>query len=215
MSAENYSIERITEWDKGLKVEINKIREEREERNRWKGISLLYYQTLNFPKTSFITKFYNVEPLKPKQDSNDIVINIEDKKISLPEKLKHIAEAIIESKYILKLNDNWDDEGSSATDLKTYIKAINFVVKYSEHILNTPLQQVIDAPFIDIMRDGSISVLWDTDKAKFLIIFKKNENEFSYLYGEEKSTERPFQYAIKNDNRIDEITALWMSRNLT
>jgi len=147
------------------------------------------------------------------EKSNDVSIQIGDKAFEFDARLAHIAQAINESKYILDLKDDWDDDGASSTDLKTYLKAVNFLVRYSKIILEKYLQ-IIDAPLIDIMRDGSVSILGETDNATFLIIFKKKDTEYSYFYGEEKRDKIPFNYAIKNEDDVNEITALWMSQNL-
>ncbi|MCW3106504.1 MAG: hypothetical protein JWQ09_1010 [Segetibacter sp.] len=144
----------------------------------------------------------------------NVHIQIEDTNFSLPGPLKQIAEAINKSKEILSLNDDWDDEGASSTNFKTYLKAINFVVNYSKFILDT-FKVIIDYPDIDILRDGSVSAFWETPRATFLIIFKKNNNPYSYFYGNNKVDEIPFKYAIKNEGKIDQITAEWMSANLT
>jgi hypothetical protein len=114
---------------------------------------------------------------KPKKVS----IQIGNKTFEFDVRLGHIEQAINESKYILDLKDDWDDDGASSTDLGTYLKAVNFLVLYSKTILDKYIQ-IIDAPLIDIMRDGSVSILWETNNATFLIIFKKKDTEYSYFY---------------------------------
>lgn len=142
-----------------------------------------------------------------------IFLPIQNTIFSLPNKLSHIANAIIESEYILNLQENWDEEGANATNVKTYKKSILFLINYSKYILNE-YKQILKEPHIDITRDGSVSIMWDTEIASFLIIFKKNDNEYAYFYGQEKNTKIPFKYAIKIEDEVDKITALWMQKNL-
>lgn len=152
--------------------------------------------------------------LKVFEKPRNVYIKVGDNNLSLPYQLTHILEAINKSKEILSLDNDWDDEGANATNFKTYFKAITFVVNYSKYILET-LKTVIDSPDIDIMRDGGVSVFWETAKATFLIIFKKNDTPYSYYYGNNKIDDVPFKYAIKNEGEVDQITAKWMCENLT
>jgi hypothetical protein len=143
-----------------------------------------------------------------------IEISIRGYKLKLSYKLKHIADAINDSKILLDLEEDWDEDGANATNFETYKNAINFLVNYSTHILNN-FRLILKKPFIDITRDGSISIQWDTDKAVFLIIFKKNKNEFAYYYGQEKETNSPFKYRVKINENINNITAEWLKDYLT
>ena len=165
----------------------------------------------NIPKSKFNSCY---EPyFKIVVKIQNVPIQISDHHFSLPVSLNHIAGAISKSQAILSLDNDWDDDGADATNLSTYLKAINFVVNYSKFIFES-LRVVIDYPDIDILRDGSIGVFWETKKATFLIIFKKNVNRYSYLFGNNKIDGIPFKYAIDNQGIIDEITAKWMSQNL-
>ena len=80
-------------------------------------------------------------------------------------------DAISESKYLLELEEDWDDEGANVTTFETYKNAVDFVITSSKFLNN--YNSKLEKPFIDITRDGSISVQWDTPKASFFIIFKK------------------------------------------
>ncbi len=139
---------------------------------------------------------------------------VSDTRYSLPFRLKNIADVIIKGKHLLELPDDWDEEQSFSTDLPTFLKAITFLINYSGYILNE-YKTVIDAPDLDILHDGSITVNWETPGASFLIIFKKNDNEISYYYGKAKDSLIPLQYGINNrSKKVDEMTALWMYQNL-
>src|SRR5450755_3365262 len=129
---------------------------------------------------------YNTEPIK---------IYIKDYEFVLPHALKNIVDAISESKYLLELEEDWDDEGANVTTFETYKNAVDFVITSSKFLNN--YNSKLEKPFIDITRDGSISVQWDTPKASFFIIFKKNNKEYAYYYGQEKETQIGFKYRIK------------------
>lgn len=143
----------------------------------------------------------------------DNIISIGGLKKNLPKQLKDVAIAIEEAKYILNFKEDWDDFGANATDLHTFMKAVDFVITYATDLLK---YGQMAKPFIDIMRDGSISVFWENSKATLLIIFKKGSLAPSYMYGEEKKSNGniPFKYAIENSVEIDEIVSKWLSWNL-
>lgn len=148
----------------------------------------------------------------PKVPPARIVLEIANERISLPIKLKKIADSIKDAEQILEYEDNWDEEAAIATDPETFKKAIDFLISYAIYLLK---YGVIDKPFIDIMRDGSVSIMWETDKATLLVIFKKGNKELSYLYGQPKDNKKqPFPYSVENGNKIDEILALWMRNYL-
>lgn len=176
------------DWDKAKK-EIQKHEE------FFEGFNYLNSPRLTYNKKSieFSIKGYNIE---------------------LPYNLKHIRDAIQDSENLLELEEDWDDDGADATNFETYKNAVNFIVNYSTHILNR-FNMVLKKPFIDITRDGSISVEWNSEKAIFLIIFKKSKNEFAYYYGQEKDTNNPFKYRVKIKEKINNITAEWLKDYLT
>lgn len=137
---------------------------------------------------------------------------VDGTQIQIPRKLKNIQDAILEAQEILYLDNDWDDFGACAADILTFKKAVDFVVTYSKEI--SDYNHIIAKPFIDIMRDGAISVYWETDDATLLVIFKKGNRELSYLYGEEKEKKAPFKYAISDATIIDETLSSWMTKHL-
>ena len=150
---------------------------------------------------------------------NKLPINlcVNNNNFTLPHELKHIANAIEKSKYLLDLNHGWDEEEASATNVETFIKAVRFIIDYSTYILQNINNIVIDAPDIDILKDGSIIVNWETDTSSFAIIFDKSNAEFSYYYAKVKNGQMPpLKYGVKTDLGIDKITtAPWMANNLS
>lgn len=133
----------------------------------------------------------------------------------LNRRLPHIAKVISDSKYILDFEEDWDDEGANATNLDTYNRAINFVRDYSIQIFMSAEPRIkISAPSIEILRDGSVAVNWETKKASFLIVFDISNDKISYCYGKNKVNGIPFKTGVENNNDVDEIVASWMRKNL-
>jgi hypothetical protein len=170
-----------------------------------------YYSLNKFNKHDYLGE-YHIDHLFTESNYN-ISYKVTDFEYEIPIQLKKIIDEIERSRYILDLEDDWDDEGAIATNIETFNKAIKFILDYSLHIFK--IGKLIETPKIDILRDGSVSVNWETHKASFLIIFKITNAKYSYYYGETKIDNIPFKLAISNGNKnIDEITALWMSENL-
>lgn len=142
-----------------------------------------------------------------------VSILINDKLIEIPVALKHIAEQIEEAKEILKYGFDWDEEGAIPTDAKTFGKAASFVKDYTLYLFRR-YGIALTPPYIDILRDGAVSVHWETSKTQFLIIFKKENHELAYYFAERKDNKVPFKSAIEPGKPVDEFLALWMKKNL-
>lgn len=161
---------------------------------------------------------YNIFTKRTKigRDSEkSIKLNVNNLTFQLPPILKHIAQQIEEAKEILNYTDNWDDEGAEATDYNTFEQAASFVVDYAEYVY-AQFNTVLCTPFIDILRDGSVSVHWETGKnTQLLIIFKKGNNELSFYYAEQSDRKIPLKSAIVPGEPVDETLASWMNKHLT
>lgn len=143
-----------------------------------------------------------------------ITVKVNNLTFQLPPILKHIAQQIEEAKEILNYTDNWDDEGAIATDFKTFEQAASFVVDYAKYVY-AQFKTVLCAPNIDILRDGSVSVHWETEKStQLLIIFKKDNDELAFYYAEQSDRKIPLKSAIVPGDPVDEILALWMNMHL-
>lgn len=150
--------------------------------------------------------------LLPNESKSNLFGAIEGR-VSFPTELGLIADAIEDSKELLSLQSNWDEENANATNKYALSNAHKFLLKYAVYVFNE-YGIVISTPYIDIMRDGAIYISWDLVQASFLVIFKKEESLNSYFYGERRDKKIPFKSAIENDGDIDEILALWMSKYL-
>lgn len=142
--------------------------------------------------------------------SLNCTVEVNGNKYDIPVRLKHIAQQIEDAKVILEYKDDWDDEGAMATDINTFEKAVNFVVQYSVFVFNN-YTTILKEPYIDILRDGSISVHWDAAKnTQLLIVFKKDKDELAYFYAEQGDRKIPFKSAIVPGDPVNETLAIWM-----
>lgn len=146
----------------------------------------------------------------------DIKIDIDGHRFYLNANLPHIAVAISKSGNLLKLKDDWDDEGAMATDFNTLEKAIKFTIDYTTYIYNTFDKTILDTPSIEILNDGAIAVNWETDISSFTIIFTKDLSDIAYYYAKVKDVNiPPLKHKINISIPIDKITtAPWMAEYL-
>lgn len=164
----------------------------------------LYSQQKNTVFTALSS--YSFRPMK----SLNCTVEVNGNKYDIPVRLKHIAQQIEDAKVILEYKDDWDDEGAMATDINTFEKAVNFVVQYSVFVYNN-YATILKEPYIDILRDGSVSVHWEAaENAQLLIVFKKDKNELAYYYAEQGDRKIPFKSAIVPGDPVNETLAIWM-----
>jgi len=128
-----------------------------------------------------------------------------------PSELISIADQLTEATEILNYQDDWDENGADATDQKTFLSAARFLEVYSNFIFKN-YAKVLAIPYVDITRDGSISIDWETENGKFLIIFNKQPTNRDFYYGERLSNSISIKSAIEINSEIevDESLAIWM-----
>ena len=115
----------------------------------------------------------------------DIIIDISpEKTLTLPAKLYKLAESIKKSRYILDLEDDFDDEGSSGYEFETWKRAVDFLVNSAKWALEKN-SAVIDNPNIYHGPDGSIDVLWKNADYRLLINFPKDNANPVTFYGDD------------------------------
>lgn len=125
-------------------------------------------------------------------------------------KLDHIKAQLEEAKVLTTYEHDWDDEGGVPADIEVYRRSVEFVTSYANSILDKGV--ILCAPYLDILSDGAICVQWDTEKGKFLIIFKKDvEKAFFHAYI--KGSDISINSHVK-DNTIDKMLEDWMENYL-
>lgn len=143
------------------------------------------------------------------QRNRTLKIELGNKTYIVPAILNGIVNQIEESKEILSYPMDWDDDGAVATDKETFHHAARFVIEYSLSAYEE-YGVVLTTPYIDIMRDGSVSVLWESEKAQMLIIFKLGDRDLAYYYAEQKDKQIPTKSAIDISESMDNILFSWM-----
>lgn len=106
----------------------------------------------------------------------------------IPVELANIVEAVEQSRYILELEDDWDDEGSKGYQPLVWERVVIFLIRLSEKALDS-FNIVLDAPRIYQGPEGSIDLLWHTDNYHLLVNFPEDENSPGSFYGDNFNTE--------------------------
>ncbi len=102
--------------------------------------------------------------------------------IAVPTELDHVAGAVNDSRRILELPDNWDDEGSPAYSLDTWERAARFLLQ-SAVVLFKKRRIVTPAPTISHGPKGSIDIYWRTSSFTLLINVPCRANQVIDYYG--------------------------------
>lgn len=104
---------------------------------------------------------------------------------SPPAELSGLVEAINRSRQMLKLPDNWDEEGANRIEEATWKRAISFLSDNAVHLWQDNAIR-IDSPVISPVADGSIDLHWN-DARRQLLINVPAENEAPLeFYGDDR-----------------------------
>jgi hypothetical protein len=95
----------------------------------------------------------------------------------------HFLQAIEDSRRILDLSDNWDDEGSPGYERGTWERAVRFLCEQARFAFHR-LDEVLDAPEILPGPDGSIDVHWKKDNYELLVNIPNEPGEPAEYYGD-------------------------------
>ncbi len=111
--------------------------------------------------------------------------NLKGKTLTLPSELNELAEEIEHSKYILQLEDNWDDEGAIKYETTTWQKAVTFISTYAKMMFEIS-SQIISTPSIYQGPQGSIDIYWDTEQYYLLINIPAGIDTKANFYGSDR-----------------------------
>ncbi len=134
-------------------------------------------------KDLFITTFVTIPASYVEEDEgkksftiiskSQLEIRIDDELFFLiPDRLSNLYEAILKSKYILDLQDDWDENGGIAYDKTTWMRSIGFLINYAEWMLNN-FNKIIITPKIYHGPNGGIDMLWENKSNRVLINIEK------------------------------------------
>lgn len=107
--------------------------------------------------------------------------------------LLELGERLIRANEMLNLPENFDDEGSPCYGHKTLLNVADFLTKLWQVMLDNNLKEI---PVPDILPgpNGTIDILWETDKFDLLINISNGEKPDIDYYG------RMSEYEIEGFN---------------
>lgn len=121
--------------------------------------------------------------------------------IDLPIIFQELANQIEVSKSLVKLPDNWDDEGSIGYKEETFLRAVGFLTKYALWIWNEK-RILIDIPKILPAQKGSIDLFWKKRNYDLLINIPAQPNSVATFYGDDrKATKIEGEFPINTYNQ--------------
>lgn len=102
--------------------------------------------------------------------------------LKIPVELQFLLNAYIKSEYIILLEEDWDDNGSSKYNIETWQKSLTFVNEYSATLLND-FNKKIEIPKIYHGPKGSIDILFENKNYSLLINILDNDTNRAVYYG--------------------------------
>jgi hypothetical protein len=149
---------------------------------------------------------------KEKTEPSYISLDVCGKIYSVPSSLFDLVDEINDSKYILKLEDDWDNMGAVTISSELYEKAISFLLMYAIYIYKDDNKTVVQAPEINPCCNGTIDFSWSTLGARMLINIKYKSGKYiASFFGYPTSTKLPIEGLIDMSN-IDKDMASWMKK---
>lgn len=118
-----------------------------------------------------------------------------------------LATEISRSRYILELEDNWDDAGSPGYKAATWLRAIRYLQGHASR-LKSKFGINVRAPIISQGPDGSIDIYWKTGDYRLLLNIPEDKGAKATFYGEDSSG-----FSIKGEldtSAINEGLLLWL-----
>ena len=122
---------------------------------------------------------------------------------------KAVLSAILESRSILALADNWDDEGSVGYLEQTWKRATDFLHMQALAARST-FHVRLAAPLIAPASNGSIDIFWSGREGKLLLNFPSNDDAFATYYGETSRGDTTGGQILSDRPRLDLIQ--WASQ---
>jgi hypothetical protein len=126
--------------------------------------------------------------------------------------LRKISEEIERSREILKLPQDWDEEGSPSYAEHTWKRAVGFLWNQAKWFWERH-HLVIDPPRISPGPDGSIDIHWKTVTAELLVNVPTSKASALSFYGD-TTTGSHIQGSIK-DTDYKQALWLWLKEDLS
>jgi hypothetical protein len=146
---------------------------------------------------------------KIRSREGDLTLWIEKPWEALPTALRHIRDAIEESKQLLELQDDWDEEGSLAIEEAVWRRAANFLTRYARFVWSR-FGKKLDAPDITPGPDGSIDLHWNQNEYEMLVNIRRDPTAMAGFYGDDRGN-----ISIKgtfDPDSLNEGLILWLKK---
>ena len=100
-----------------------------------------------------------------------------------PPNMDTLSSAIQESRSLLDLPDDWDDEGSPGYAEATWMRAVDFLLHNAERLWQDQ-GVTVSAPEILPGPNGSIDLHWRVNNHELLLNIPANLDELADYYGD-------------------------------
>lgn len=120
-----------------------------------------------------------------------------------------LEDLIVNSKLLLDLEADWDQEGALQIDQEIYAASVDFLRAYYNHIKATSYS--IQLPEINPCPDGTVDLEWHTEHAQLLINFRRDKEGAitAFYYGDQFSNKEPIKGSVAAIG-VKEHLAAWM-----
>ena len=168
------------------------------------------------PEPETLEWYYEHLRSKAKKRSVYKIIRVEDLKLYrsyLPPEIISLADSIQNSRSLLDLKDNWDDEGSVGYAESTWRRARDFLIRHAIRFFRSQ-NKCFDAPEILPGPDGSIDLHWKTDARELLINVPARPHDTIAYYGDDKveGTENAIRGKNIESFKDPEWIFLWLTK---
>lgn len=128
----------------------------------------------------------------------------------LPRSLRYVRDSIEDSRRILDLAENWDDEGAQPIREPTWTRAVQFLASQARSLWETS-GKLLDPPDICPVPNGSIDLHWDHAGYELLINIPADETAMAGFYGDDKA--RIYIRGEFDTDRVSEALVLWLLKS--
>ncbi|NOS99961.1 MAG: hypothetical protein HOP29_04980 [Phycisphaerales bacterium] len=118
---------------------------------------------------------------------------------TLPGELNRIRNAVVQSREMLDLRDDWDDDGAKQISEEAWRRAAAFLTRYAERVWDRT-SRVLDAPDLTPSVDGGVDLDWDKPAYRLLIAIPPDVGVMASFYGDNRG--RGF---IKGEFDVDDL----------
>jgi hypothetical protein len=119
----------------------------------------------------------------------------------VPNDLLYLLETIEKSKYILDLQDDWDDAGSEGYGELSWTASVKFLLKYAK-TLHQDFNIEVQTPNIYPGPKGSIDILWKVETYRLLVNIGKNGEDAMFYADNYKDQTTEGNFKIDQFNRF-------------